>query len=235
MNGVKNHRNSAQGTTRLRRTFFVYGLWLSHTITAAFLQGVVVTFPIIIAAYALIWVVGLGESAARALFFAPLGEDFYVTGLGFTVLAAGILGVGLAMYWAQPRMFFNRADRLMRRVPIFGLIYSPTRDLMNVFNHDVGDTLGQVVVIEIPNTSIRMLGFITREDLSDFPEGLAMDDDVVVYVQWGYQIGGYCLIVPKSAIRPIDMSVEEGMRWALTAGVSGTSLSGSTLRKCDKF
>jgi len=42
----------------------------------------------------------------------------------------------------------------------------------------------------------------------------------VKYVQWGYQLGGFCFVVPRDAVRPVDMSVEDGLRWALTAGVS---------------
>jgi uncharacterized membrane protein len=38
----------------------------------------------------------------------------------------------------------------------------------------------------------------------------------------GYQIGGFTVFVPRSAIEPLDMSVEDAMRFTLTAGVSGS-------------
>lgn len=53
------------------------------------------------------------------------------------------------------------------------------------------------------------------------PEGFGKEDHVVVFGQWSSQIGGYCFIVPRDAVRPVDMTVEEGMRWAITAGISG--------------
>jgi uncharacterized membrane protein len=73
---------------------------------------------------------------------------------------------------------------------------------------------------------LETLGFVTRDDLSDLPDGLSKNDYVVVYVQWSSQIGGYCFLVPRSAVRPVDMTVEEGMRWALTAGISAPARLG---------
>ncbi len=36
-----------------------------------------------------------------------------------------------------------------------------------------------------------------------------------------YMIGGFTLFVPKEHVRPINMSMEEAMRFALTAGITG--------------
>ena len=124
------------------------------------------------------------------------------------------------MYPWLTRKFFKGADSLLRKIPVFGMIYSPTRDLMDVLGGDMQEELGQVVLIKIPNTNMETLGFITRENLDDLPEGFAKEDHVVVFVQWSYQLGGYCFIVPRDAVQPVDMSVEQGMRWALTAGIS---------------
>jgi len=43
-----------------------------------------------------------------------------------------------------------------------------------------------------------------------------------------YMIGGYAVLMPRSAVRPLNMSMEEAMRFALTAGVTGKA---TTTRK----
>jgi hypothetical protein len=49
------------------------------------------------------------------------------------------------------------------------------------------------------------------------PKGLAeLDDQVAVYLPMGYMIGGYTVFVPRSWTTPVDMSVEEAMRLALS-------------------
>lgn len=45
-------------------------------------------------------------------------------------------------------------------------------------------------------------------------------DQVAVYLPLSYQIGGYTLLVPRSAVKPVDMSLEDAMRFTLTAGLS---------------
>jgi uncharacterized membrane protein len=38
-----------------------------------------------------------------------------------------------------------------------------------------------------------------------------------------YMIGGYTVLIPRSSVRPLDMSMEEALRFTLTAGVTGTT------------
>lgn len=156
----------------------------------------------------------------KGLLLTIIPPEFYVPGLGLVIVAVGIFCVGLLMYPWLTRKLLDGADRVFRRLPFFGSIYSPTRDLMDLLGADVQEQLGQVVLIKIPNTDMETLGFVTRDDLSDLPDGFPADGHVVVYVQWSSQIGGYCFVVPRDAVRPIDMTVEPGMRWALIAGVS---------------
>ena len=46
------------------------------------------------------------------------------------------------------------------------------------------------------------------------------DDPVAVYMPMSYQIGGYTIFVPKSALTPIDIGFEDAMRLALTGAVT---------------
>ena len=34
-----------------------------------------------------------------------------------------------------------------------------------------------------------------------------------------YQIGGHTVVVPESSLRPVEMSMEQAMRFVLTAGI----------------
>lgn len=67
---------------------------------------------------------------------------------------------------------------------------------------------------------MRTLGFLTRDDTSDLPPGFCPPGWVVVFVQWSSQIGGYCFLMPRDRIHELPISVEQGMRWALTGGLT---------------
>jgi uncharacterized membrane protein len=202
--------------------------------TRTFFKGLVVVLPILAAAYIVVWIVGDGEAAVRGLLLKVVPEYYYVPGVGLALLLAGIFGIGLLMYPWLTRKLIGGIDHVLRRIPLFGTVYGPARDLMDVLGGDVDQKLGQVVLIKVPNTNMETLGFVTREDLSGLPEGFAKENHVVVYVQWSSQVGGYCFVVPREAIRPVDMTVEEGMRWALTAGISGPVSQGKAPEQVDE-
>jgi uncharacterized membrane protein len=190
-------------------------------LSRTFLKGFVVVLPVVAATYIVVWIVRDGERVVRDFLLTILPrQHYYIPGMGLTFVVVAIFCVGLLMYPWLTRKLLDAIDQVLRRIPLFGMVYSPTRDLMDVLGGDVEQQLGQVVLIKIPNTNMETLGFVTRDDLSDLPDGFSRENHVVVYVQWSSQVGGYCFVVPREAIQPVDMTVEEGMRWALTAGIS---------------
>jgi uncharacterized membrane protein len=191
--------------------------WIMRT----FVKGLAVVLPIAAGAYVVLWLIRDTEALLKDSLIEILPKGAYVPGMGLAVLLAAIFLIGLLMYPWLTRKLFDRADGIFRKVPVFGTVYGPMRDLMDMFGGDMTEQLGQCVMVRIPGTDIETLGFVTRSDLSNLPEGFKKEGHVVVYVQWSSQVGGYCFILPEEDVRPVKMSVEEGMRWALTAGVSG--------------
>ena len=72
-----------------------------------------------------------------------------------------------------------------------------------------------------------MIGFITQEDPERLPPSLRNPDSVLVYLPMSYMIGGFTLLIPKDDIKPCQMSMDEAMRFVLTAGITGQSNSGA--------
>jgi len=193
---------------------------MMHFLTRTFLKGLAVVFPVAAAAYLIYWMTIGAERLIKSLLLQVLPEQFYVPGLGLVLVVAGIFGIGLLMYPWLTRIFLQGADRLLRRVPLVNMIYSPIRDLMEMFGGDVTQKLGQVVMVTVPGTGLETIGFVMQEETAHLPDGFAKDGHVVVYLQMSYQVGGYCFVVPRDNIRPVDMTVQQALRWVLMAGVS---------------
>ena len=75
-------------------------------------------------------------------------------------------------------------------------------------------------MVEIGETGIECMGFITRDDFRDLPPGVGSEDRVAVYLPMSYQIGGHTVMVPRCRVRVVDMALDQAMRFALTAGMS---------------
>jgi len=203
-------------------------------LTRTFMKGLVVVLPVFAGVYVMLWLIRDSETALKALLVRVLPEGVYVPGLGLALVMVGVFCIGLLMYPWLTRKIFDGVDAVLRKVPLFGVVYSPVRDLMDLVGGDMKDQLGEVVMIRVPNTDMETLGFVTRKNVAGLPKGFAPPSDdgddgdsdgsaeehVVVFVQWSSQVGGYCFVVPRSSVRKVDMTVEEGMRWAITAGVS---------------
>jgi uncharacterized membrane protein len=95
------------------------------------------------------------------------------------------------------------------------------RDLLGLFAEQKEPAL-QVVSLSLPG-NVRLLGFVTRADFSDAPPGIAAAGEVAVYLPMSYQVGGYTVLVPKSALTPVKMSREDAMKFILTAGLKSAS------------
>jgi uncharacterized membrane protein len=121
------------------------------------------------------------------------------------------------------RRVFAYAEKVLLEIPLVRSVYAALRDLLGLFAESKEPSL-QVVSLELPG-NMRVIGFITRSDFSDAPAGIARPDEVAVYLPMSYQIGGYTVLVPKSACTPVGMSREEAMKFVLTAGLKSASPS----------
>lgn len=180
------------------------------------LQGLSILVPIAVAIQILAWLLQGAERLTMTLTVDVFPWEIYVPGMGVLLLLAAVFLVGLLMYpWIS-----DRIDSVLRRVPLFGALYSPLRDLMQLFSGDARERLGYPVMVRLPGSGIETPGFVTRKERDGLPENLVPEGYVVVYVQLASQIGGLTLLVPEEACRPLDLSTEEALRFAITAGVS---------------
>ena len=75
---------------------------------------------------------------------------------------------------------------------------------------------------------MKVIGFVTQADLGKMPVEFRKEDTILVYIPMSYMIGGYTVFLPRSAVRTVDMNMEEAMRFTLTAGVTGVSVTTPT-------
>jgi uncharacterized membrane protein len=183
------------------------------------MKGLVALLPLGLTAYAVFWLVTTTESLMQRLLTLVLPERFYWPGMG---LAAGIiilLAAGGLVNAYVVRRFQGWVDDLIDRIPGVKSVYGAIRDLMQLFpTGGKARDLRSVVVVKFGD--VRMVGFITRDDLPELEKQAGGIDLVAVYLPMSYQVGGYTLYLPKEQCEPLDMPVETAMRMVLTAGMS---------------
>jgi uncharacterized membrane protein len=109
---------------------------------------------------------------------------------------------------------------MMDRIPIVKSVYGAFRDLMQLLPSGGQRREPQRVVLARFNEAAA-IGFVTRDDAAELGIDTIGADMVAVYFPLSYQIGGYTLLLPRTAVEHIDLPVETAMRLVLTGGMSG--------------
>lgn len=189
-------------------------------LSGIFLKGLAAILPIAITLYLLYWIGTTAEALLGGLLQRLLPEGWYQPGMGVLTGVALIFLLGLLLNAYLVRVLWEWVEQWVQRIPFVKTIYGAAQDLMAFFSPSAQKELNQVVMVPLGDTGYRIMGFVTRQDLEGLPAGLAEPGTVAVYAPMSYQIGGYTLMVPRDKLVAVDMSVEQAMRFALTAGVS---------------
>lgn len=180
-----------------------------------FVRGALIIVPFALTVYALYFVF---VTIDRML-------PFDIPGLGLLVTVVALTLVGFLSSNVIGSTFVGLGEQLVKKVPLVALIYSSIKDLIDAF---VGEKrrFDQPVSVALNNDgSIRALGFVTRRNLT----ALGLHGHVAVYFPQSYNFAGNLVLVPASAVIPVDVPSSELMTFVVSGGVSGLGIGKSTL------
>jgi uncharacterized membrane protein len=185
--------------------------WLRRS----FLAGLVVTVPLLITVFTLVWFFRFIDGFARPLSLYLLGRE--VPGLGVLMTAAFILVIGTVATNVIGRRVLQRGERWLLNVPLFKTVYAPVKQLVAAFSPDSETGFKRVVVVDDAQRGM-VFGFLTREFTLD--RGKGPEAMVAVYVPTNHLYLGDVFVYPRSQAFYPDLSVEEGIRIFLTGGMA---------------
>jgi uncharacterized membrane protein len=185
--------------------------WLRRS----FLAGLVVTVPLLITVFTLVWFFRFIDGFARPLSIYMLGRE--VPGLGVLMTAAFILVIGAVATNVIGRRVLQRGEKWLLNVPLFKTVYAPVKQIVAAFSPDSETGFKKVVVVDDAQGGM-VFGFLTREFTMD--RGKGPEAMVAVYVPTNHLYLGDVFVYPRSQAFYPDLSVEEGIRIFLTGGMA---------------
>lgn len=189
-------------------------------ISRKLLAGLATILPLVVTVYLLYWVITSAETLLGKLLRLLLPEGWYVPGMGIVVGIILLFFIGLLMQAWLVRTLVSLGERIVFRIPLVKTVYGSVRDLISFVVRGQDAALRQVVTLTLGEPPVTLIGFVTREDLTSFPAEIGRKDMIAVYLPMSYQLGGYTVVVPRSAVQPLDISLEEATRFVLTGGVA---------------
>lgn len=181
-----------------------------------FINGILTIVPIILVIYVIyktfMFLDGLLGDVLK-----PYMKDDYLPGFGLllTIILITVLG------WLSTRYITGSivklADRLLEKIPVVKTIYSVIKDTIGSF---LGEkkSFSKVVLVTVPGTGMKSMGFITTEELEKFHSPL--QNYAAVYIPQTFQVAGFTFLVPKNEIEVIDVKSEDAMKFILSGGMT---------------
>ena len=183
-----------------------------------FLQGLLILAPVAITIYALYFVVSTIDGWIPIFSSADETGRMHVQnyGLGFIIIIFALIAIGYFSSFFITSRLVSFMDRFMHKTPGIKHIYSTTKDFFEAFAGDK-KKFTQNVLANVDDNDVWRMGFITRDDMSDF----GLQDFVAVYVPMAYSVAGNVYIIPKTRIKPItNISSAQTMKFAVSGGVT---------------
>ena len=188
------------------------------SISKILITGFITLLPIVLTIYLLYWLAISSEHVMGSSLRLVLPDAAYFPGLGMIAGLVVVFVVGLLMNAYMVRQLFALGEQALYRLPLIKTVYRAFRDFFDFFSPRKNQ-FGQVVAVTF--NGMELVGFVTQENPQRLPESFRDRDSVLVYLPMSYMVGGYTVLVPRSELRPLKMSMEEAMRFVLTAGITG--------------
>ncbi|WP_422017437.1 DUF502 domain-containing protein [Roseateles sp.] len=197
------------------RKYLVAGLlvWLPLAITIWVLSQVLDVvngvFGSLLAALALIVPASLREG---------LLELQHVPGLGLIILASGLLATGVFVANIFGQWLLRQWDRLMSHIPIVKSIYSSVKQVSDTLFSSSGNAFREAVLVQYPREGSWTIAFVTGTPSGEVACHLAQEHVSLYLPTTPNPTSGFFLIVPRADVRPLQMTVDEALKYIISMG-----------------
>ena len=148
---------------------------------------------------------------------ALLGVDIPGLGALFSVLI--ILGTGALVANIIGRRLLALGERIVERIPLVRSLYSGVKKAAETILSESGDSFRKVLLIEYPRKGLWSIAFQTGEPLGEVQQKTEAEVVTVFVPTTPNPTSGFIVLVPRTEIVELEMSVEEGLRLVISLGV----------------
>ncbi|HLS68310.1 MAG TPA: DUF502 domain-containing protein [Kiloniellales bacterium] len=188
-----------------------------------FLAGVLVTAPIGITIWITWSLIDFVDNRVRPFIPAPWDPDNYLPfslpGLGVLLVLTGLMLIGMFTAGLLGRWIMNLGERLLARVPVVRSIYSAAKQVMETLFADRSEAFREVVLVEYPERGTWVVAFVTAQTRGEIQRRLAGEVISIFVPAVPNPTTGFLLFVPREDVRPLDMTVEQGLKLVISGGI----------------
>lgn len=182
-----------------------------------FVRGLFSLLPIVATIYILHFFFTLLDNFLGAYIEGLLGMN--LPGIGIVAGVVVIFVAGFLVSNVIGQKLFHLGERLLQKVPIVTRVYFGVKQIIDAFSLQGKQTFNRVVLVEYPRKNTYAVGFITGECRGEVQTKTVARLMNVFIPTTPNPTSGMLILVPDDEIIYLDMTVEEGLKLIVSAGV----------------
>lgn len=192
-------------------------------IRSYFVTGVFVTAPIAITLYIAFAFFTFIDTQATRLFpelsSIVVFEGITVPGLGVVAAFLAFVVIGWFASNILGRFFIRIGEYILDRIPVIRNLYATIKQIFETIATSQSQAFREVVMIEYPRKGVWSIGFVTGSSKGEVQERVSEDTINVFLPTTPNPTSGFLLFVARKEAKFLDMSVEEGIKLVVSAGI----------------
>ena len=186
---------------------------LAGKISEQFMNGLIILAPPAITAFVVMWILNLTENKIGVEIEKYFNVHF--PGIGLISIVLSIWIVGLIFGHTFPQKVIKVVEYFLDKIPVVKFIYSSVKQFSRAI-FESNSSFQKVVLV--PYQGNLVMGFLMRNVPEPVRRKLG-NEYVCVYVPWSLiMTAGMNLFVKRSNLVLLDMDLEDGLQFILTAG-----------------
>jgi uncharacterized membrane protein len=191
-----------------------------------FIAGLLVWLPLGVTILIIKLLVGLVDTAVTQIpaAYRPetlLGVEIHAVGIIISILVMLIIifitGVLVANLFG--RKIVQAWESLLGRIPLVRTIYHSAKQVFDTLFSSGGKSFRKVLMIEYPRKGLYTLCFMTGSSVGEVQHRTGGEVVTVFVPTTPNPTSGFILLVPKTDVVELDMSVDEALKLIISLGV----------------
>lgn len=187
-----------------------------------FIAGLLLWLPVIATIFIIKFLVDLIDKSLSFLPAAYRPDEilgFHIPGLGVIFTLACILVTGLLVTNFLGDRLVNLWERVVNRIPLVRSVYSAIKQVVHTLFNQSGESFRKVLLVEYPRVGMWTIGFQTGSGVSQIEQTVGEELVTVFIPTTPIPTSGYIVLLPRQAVKELDISVDEALRMVISLGV----------------
>lgn len=196
---------------------------LFQGLRASFLTGLVVLAPVVLTIYFTWTFIDFVDSRVVPLIPAAYNPENWLglslPGLGVIVALIITTIVGSLARNFLGRLIIRLGEVTVEQVPVVRWLYNAIKQIFETVVNQSGTSFRQTCLVEYPRKGLWGIGFVATTAKGELAERLEGEHVLVFLPTTPNPTSGFLLVVPRSDVKFLDMTVEQAAKLIISAGL----------------